>query len=249
MNHIHRDAIALGSVAMQRQRRSRGVARRARWLVPVTALALAALWPRPALAAPPASSEPVAPAPEATSPAPRPQGGDYSLSLALAYTLAPLLAIPVGAGLFEVSHDDAVAVIGAGLTVLALPVTAHVLNGHGERGLVSAPLLLLTTFGGLVAGSLVGGFIGAAGCDDDSDCELANGMGGLITGGLLGGLAGYVGYAIYDVSANSSLEEPRLGQAGVRLWALPIVEGRRETQADATSPRVGGAMAGATLVF
>jgi hypothetical protein len=160
-----------------------------------------------------------------------------------------LLAIPVGAGLFEVSHNDAVAVIGAGLTVVAAPVTVHALNGHGERGLVSAPLMLLTTFGGLVAGGLIGGLIGVAGCDDDSDCELANGMGGTITGALLGGLAGYVGYAIYDVSANSSLAEPRLGQAGLRLWALPVLEGRRETPTGATSPHVRGAMAGATLVF
>jgi len=99
----------------------------------------------------------------------------------------------------------------------------------------------------LAAGGFLGVLIGAAGCDD-SDCELAEGTAGAITGGLIGGLAGYVGYAIYDVSANSSQDEPALGQGNLQLWALPVL-GRQQTAPGEASTRVDGALAGATLTF
>ena len=190
---------------MQRQCLSGCVARFSRRLaLALVASSAVAIGPREAAAAPrdrAVAADAPAPAPEGT----RSDGAaDYSAGLTLGYVLAPLLALPVGGGLFELTQSDTAAVLGAGLAVVAVPVSIHAFNGEGGRGGASALLLPLVTLGGTAAGGLLGAIIGSAGCDDDSDCELAGGINGAIAGGLIGGLAGYVGYAIYDVKASSS---------------------------------------------
>jgi hypothetical protein len=238
-----------GGVSMQRQCGSWGVARRSRWLAPLAALVLAGLWPEQALAAPETGHVPVDPNQAQGTPEPSGPEPSYSGSLTLAYTLAPLLAIPTGAGLFELTRSDTFAVIGAGLAVVAVPMTIHLLNEHPGRAATSALLLPVVTVGALGVGTLLGWVIGSAACGDDSECELSDGVRGAIIGGLLGGLAGYVAYAIYDVSAHSSLDPPQLGRVQLQLWAVPVLEGRREDATERAAARVGGAIAGATLTF
>lgn len=183
-----------------------------------------------------------------TGAAPPPAAADYSTSLTLGYVLAPLLALPVGAGLFELTQNDAVAVVGAGLAVVAVPVSIHVYNDEPGRGGASALLLPLVTLGAAAAGGFLGVLIGTAGCADASDCELNGGIHGGIAGSSIGGLVGYVGYAIYDVSANSSSVEARPAAGSLRAWALPLVT-RRELAPGAAETRVEGATLGVATTF
>jgi hypothetical protein len=242
---------------MKRQCESGPWARRSRpWAAALAAFTLAGLAPRGAAAAPreaPSKSEASAgPSTEASAEAttevdPPPQPPTYSGALTVAYTLAPLLAIPVGAGLFELTGNDAVAVVGAGLAVVSVPVTTHLLNGEASRGVTSGLLLPLVTLGGTVVGGFLGAILGSAGCDD-SDCELAGGIGGAIVGGLVGGTVSYVGYAIYDVSEHSSLERPHAARGQLSLWALPVIE-RREGAPEQAAAELGGGLIGAKLDF
>ena len=105
----------------------------------------------------------------------------------------------------------------------------------------------MATLAASAVGALAGGLIGTSGCDDDSDCELAYGMSGAITGALIGGVAGYVGYAIYDVSENSSVAPAEPQSGAVRVWALPVMA-RQEGSTNVT-PRVDGAMVGTAFAF
>jgi len=230
---------------MQRQYRSGCVAWFSR--LSLALAALAAIGPREAAAAPREARAVAADVP-APGVAREPEVAGYAAGLTLGYVLAPLLALPVGGGLFELTRSDTVAVLGAGLAVVAVPVSIHAFNGEGGRGGASALLLPLVTLGGTAAGGLLGALIGSAGCDDDSDCELAGGISGAIAGGLIGGLAGYVGYAVYDVKANSSVGEVDGAAAAVRVWALPLV-GRYEAAPGERATRVEGAKLGATVAF
>lgn len=233
--------LAVG-VSMQQQVPMASVARRSRrWAAALALSALALLPVREAAAAPPVSraralGEPPPPAPPAEG---------YSTALTLAYILAPLLALPVGGGLFELTENDAVAVVGAGLAAVALPVTVHLANGEPGRGAVSALLLPAVTLGGATVGGFVGLTLGQMGCDD-SDCELAGTMIGGISGALIGGLGGYVGYAIFDVSERSSLDAPE--RIGVQPWVLPLV-GQREGAPGSSTREVEGGIVGVTLTL
>lgn len=236
----------VGGVAMQRRYSSQSVVRCSRrGVAAALALTVALLGSASARAAPdpsePARGEPAAKAP------PRAEAPGYASALTLGYVLAPLLAIPAGAGLFELSQSDTVAVVGAGLAVVSVPALLHGFNGEPGRAAATALLLPLVTMGGLALGGLAGGLIGGSGCDD-SDCELAGSIGGVVAGGLLGGLAGYVGYAIYDVSATSHEDERRATLGHVRLWARPIVT-RRESAPSASTMAIEGATAGVTITF
>lgn len=206
-------------------------------------LALVGLAPSEALAAPRASGDTGAAQGGAPS-----QAQSYATALALGYTLAPLLAIPVGAGLFELSRNDAVSVVGAGLAVVAVPFTIHSVNGAAGRGAMSALLSPVVTLGAAAIGGVIGGAIGTSGCDNDSDCELAGGMSGVIAGALLGGLTGYVSYAVYDVTTNSAIDALAPRQSGVALWALPVMARAEEHPAPLVA-RVRGALVGASLAF
>lgn len=183
-----------------------------------------------------------------TGAAPPPAAADYSAGLTIGYVLAPLLALPIAAGLYELTLNDAVTVVGTGLAVVAVPVSIHAYNGEPGRGGTSALLLPLVTLGAMVAGGFLGVLIGTAGCSEASDCELTGGIHGAIAGGLIGGLAGYVGYAIYDVSASSSSDEARPAAGSVRVWALPVVA-RRELGPGAIETRVEGATLGVATTF
>jgi hypothetical protein len=189
------------------------------------------------------------PEPELAEPDPpsAPPEPSYASVLTVAYTLAPLLAIPAGAALFELTDNDTVAVVGAGLAVVSVPVLTHVAYGQAGRGAVTALLLPAITVGALAVGGVSGYFLGKATCESDSDCELSNGLGGGLLGGLAGGLLGYVIYAVYDVNEHSSLERSEATGADVRVWALPVSGRRRDEQVGAT--RLSGAMVGATLTF
>jgi hypothetical protein len=151
----------------------------------------------------------------------------YASALTWAYVLAPLLALPTGAGLFELTGNDTVAVVGAGLAVVSIPVTVHAVHDEGGRSVATGLLLPTVTAGGVLLGGAVGYGLGGSGCDD-SDCELAGEIGGMILGALIGGVAGYVGFAIYDVGENSSRAAPRnaLGSSRLQLWAAPLVSTR-----------------------
>ena len=70
----------------------------------------------------PATSARAASVPAAEQPEER---ESYSTLLTVGYVLAPLLAIPVGAGLFELTRNDAVSVGGAGLAVVGVPLATH----------------------------------------------------------------------------------------------------------------------------
>jgi hypothetical protein len=87
----------------------------------------------------PARSEPVANTP------PQTEASGYDSALTLGYVLAPLLAIPVGAGLFELSQSDTAAVVGAGVAVVSVPALVHGFNGEPGRGAVTALFLPLVT--------------------------------------------------------------------------------------------------------
>jgi hypothetical protein len=224
------------------------VSRSRRWLVPLAALALLiGTGSREAAAATPDTSGEAGAALGEAAPSAPPPSPSYAGALTLAYTLAPLLAIPTGAALFELTGNDTVAVIGAGLAVVSVPVLTHAAHGQPGRGGVTALLLPVFTLGTLAAGGVVGSLLGSASCDDDSDCELAGTISGAIFGSLVGGVVGYIGYAIYDVSEHSSLRPSEASSSDVQLWALPVPGGRRDAQAGAT--RIGGAMVGATLTF
>jgi hypothetical protein len=151
----------------------------------------------------------------------------YARALTWAYVLAPLLALPTGAGLFELTQNDTVAVVGAGLAVVSVPVTVHAVHDEGGRSVATGLLLPAVTAGGALLGGVVGYGLGGSGCDD-SDCELAGEIGGMILGALIGGVAGYVGFAIYDVTSNSSRAAPQNAQGSSRLqlWAAPLVSTR-----------------------
>lgn len=214
----------------------------------VAALALLiGYWPREAAAATgDAWGEPDPDLTEAAPPPPPPLAS-YARPLTTAYVLAPLLAIPTGAALFELTRNDTVAVVGAGLAVVSVPVVTHVAHGQAGRGGVTALLLPVFTLGALVVGGLSGALLGSASCDDSSDCELARGIGGAIFGALAGGLAGYVCYAIYDVSEHSSIEPSQASHSGVLLWASPV-SGRTHHDPAGGTP-VSGAVVGATFAF
>jgi hypothetical protein len=219
-----------------------------RWGVALAALVLLfGHWSREAAAATPDSWGEAEPdLAEAAPPVP-PPAPSYASALTVAYTLAPLLAIPTGAALFELTGNDTVAVVGAGLAVVSVPVMTHVLYGEPGRGGVTAVLLPVFTLGGLAVGGVSGILIGTASCRDDSDCELAGGIGGAILGGLVGGVVGYIGYAVYDVSEHSSLKPTETSGSNLQVWAFPVSGARRDDRAGAA--RVAGAVVGATLTF
>jgi hypothetical protein len=146
----------------------------------------------------------------------------YEASLAGAYLVAPLLALGVGAALFEVSDSDTVAVAGGALAFLT-PAAVHVYHGASEQAGVSFGSMLGFTLLGTVLGGTTGYIVGDAGCDDEleSDCDLAW-IGPTIIGIFAGGVAGYIGNAIYDVSSNAVAPGAPPRTAGsVKLWLAP----------------------------
>ncbi|HWO10883.1 MAG TPA: hypothetical protein VNN80_15420 [Polyangiaceae bacterium] len=251
---------------MQRQCSSGCVARRSRPWLALAALTFAALAPREAAAVPAkatttsvkaATGSDKAVTTRATAgtsssgrgepkPPPAPPT-DYATGLTAAYVIAPLLAIPAGAAAYELTHDDTITAIAMGLAVVSVPVTTHAVNGTSGRAALTGVLLPVVTLGSMVALGYLGMLLGRSGCDGDTECEGLGSGYGWLGGAVVGGLGGYIGYAIYDVSQNSSLDEPQLAQRDLRLWALPVLDRERATPGE--TMRIAGVLAGATLTF
>lgn len=167
--------------------------------------------------------------PPAIRPASKPERTSYGTLLAASYVAAPPLAIAAGAGLFELTGDDTLSVLGGGLMFL-LPASVHIAHGNG-RGVASAFEMIAVTAAGVLVGGATGFIIDRETCSnpDGEECDLA-GLNGIIYGGLLGGLLGYVGYAIYDVSENASVvtEKGASGGSSWHVWVTPLASRRRE---------------------
>ena len=138
--------------------------------------------------------------------------------------VAPLLAVAVGGGISQLTKRDEISVSGGCLMSL-LPASVHAAHGNAGQGLGSFFGLVGVTLGGLVVGAIVGGLITSETCTSDSSdgCDFSA-IPGIIGGSLIGGVGGYVGFAIYDVSANAYhvSEPPAAAALGPQLWLNPI---------------------------
>lgn len=170
-----------------------------------------------------AAADPSATTEPAAAPTP-PTRHSYAGLLTATYVVAPLLAVAVGGGISQLTKRDEISVSGGCLMSL-LPASVHVAHGNAGQGLGSFFGLVGVTFGSLVVGALVGGLISSQTCTSDSSdgCDFAA-LNGVIAGSLIGGVAGYVGFAIYDVSANAShvSEPPAAAALSPRLWLNPL---------------------------
>jgi hypothetical protein len=225
--------------------------------------ALVALWPGSAVAvesvARAGTSGPDRAAPEQTKRAesaqlaelpPPVEAETYEASLAGAYLMAPLLALGVGAALFEVTDSDTAAVAGGALAFLT-PAAVHLYHGASDQAGVSFGSMLGLTLLGTVLGGATGYIVGDAGCDDEleSDCDLAW-IGPTIVGIFGGGVAGYIGNAIYDVSSNAVVPSAAPPKAGsVKLWLAPTRAATESESKSAGAGALSGLKLGATVNF
>jgi hypothetical protein len=172
----------------------------------------------------------------------------YRASLAGAYIAAPLLALAIGAGAFEATESDGVAV-AAGALMFLTPAAVHVYHGAPEQAGQSFGSMLGVTLLGTLVGGATGYIVGDASCDDDveSDCDIAA-IGPTIFGAIAGTFAGYIGHAIYDVSSNA--EAPSAAptkQSSVSIWLAPTRAGTERQPASAGT--LSGLKVGATVNF
>jgi hypothetical protein len=239
-----------GSVSENSQLLRTPVVPHSRLSEPLLALALVTSWPSPAAAdstKEPASTPAPRNAPTAIAPLVAPERVEYGGLLGATYALAPLLALGAGGGLFELTHDDTLAVIGA-CSMAFLPATVHAAHGNAAHGALSFLALAGITGSSLLVGGFIGGIITTSTCEDESSdsCDFAA-LPGIVVGGLIGGVTGYASYAIYDSFTNASLIVPRAqrGQAALGLWVRPLPVLRHPNGEASTA--WGGALFGATL--
>ncbi len=166
-----------------------------------------------------------------------PERHSYAGLLTATYVLAPLLAVAVGGGISTLTKRDEISVTGGCLMSL-LPGSVHVAHGNAGQGIASFAGLVGVTLGGVVLGAIVGGSMTSATCDSDvSDgCDFAA-LDGIIGGALVGGVVSYVGFAIYDVSANAYYETETLAPeaATLQLWLNPVPAARAENVSGPTT--------------
>ena len=124
----------------------------------------------------------------------RDAGDGYGGTLGVSYALAPLLAIPT---------------LG---TALLLPPLVHGANGEWGRFGHAIRGVALSTLGGGAAGAL----LGAAKCGGSQADNCA------VAGFFVMGTVGYIGWSIYDTSANSG---PSTAIREVRVLAVPRDDG------------------------
>jgi hypothetical protein len=173
----------------------------------------------------------------------------YGPALGAAYLVAPVLALAVGGGMFELTGNDTIAV-ASGCSMFLLPPFVHVANGGGGRGAAAFGSMILVTALGVGGGGGLGYAIGAASCDEDteSDCDLVP-IGLFIVGALAGGILGYGTHAVVDTAENSDLpvEEGSAGSVSITPWVMPIAAPARSREG--TGRAFNGASLGATLTW
>jgi hypothetical protein len=135
--------------------------------------------------------------------------------------------------------------------MFGLPAATHAYHAGTERGVIGFGSMLGVTMGGIIGGGMLGFAIGSLGCDEnfESDCEW-DGFTYMIGGAVAGGVLGYVGHAIYDVAANSSVPAPGTDAAAshampIQLWFYPSMAQRQE--GGARGPVLDGLQVGLAL--
>lgn len=156
----------------------------------------------------------------------------YALPLGLSYLALPALAAAAAAAFPDANEDQGAALV-AGVVVLGLgaPVAVHLVYDQPERALVSplgaAGSTLVLGIAGLGVGTLIADSRCGSGNDEStSSCRLTS----VVPLAYAAAILGYLGWALYDTAADSSVEardEPKLvvtpdvshRSAGIRVFA------------------------------
>ena len=145
-----------------------------------------------------------------------------------AYLVAPFLALGLGAATFELTQNEVLTDVAAGIGFL-LPASVHTAHREPERGLVSIGTMVGFSLGGAVAFGGLGLAVARSTDCEDRDCDVTYPL----FGALFGLGAGYIANAVYDTVAHTSLpatsthvEQGKLSPVlpvSWSFWATPIL--------------------------